>query len=128
MTKTAPALPHELLALTRRLRLPYLRAAAPEVVATAKAQRWDPAEVVRVLLAEEAQGRDTATRELRRRQAAFPSGKTFESWSEQDSSIPLATQRALMSLEWSAPRTSRPAGPPGPASTLLRSDRPPRHQ
>ena len=100
MTKAAPALPDELLALTRRLRLPYLRAVAPDVVATAKAQRWDPAEVVRVLLAEEAKGRDTATRELRRRQAAFPSGKTFEAWREEDSSIPLPTQRALMTLEW----------------------------
>jgi DNA replication protein DnaC len=100
MTKAAPALPDELLALTRRLRLPYLRAVAPDVVATAKAQRWDPAEVVRVLLAEEAKGRDTATRELRRRQAAFPSGKTFEAWRKEDSSIPLPTQRALMTLEW----------------------------
>jgi len=49
---TPPALPDELLALTRRLRLPYLRRGAPEVIATAKAQRWDPAEVLRVLLPE----------------------------------------------------------------------------
>ena len=101
MTATAgPSLPDELLALTRRLRLPYLRAHAPEVIATAKAQRWDPAEILRVLLDEEAKGRDRATREMRRRQAQFPSGKTFESWREQDSSIPVATQRALMTLEW----------------------------
>jgi DNA replication protein DnaC len=100
MTKAAPALPDNLLALTRRLRLPYLRAHAPDVIATAKAQRWDPAEVLRVLLAEEAQGRDAATREMRRRQAAFPSGKTFDSWREQDASVPLQTQRALMTLEW----------------------------
>jgi hypothetical protein len=26
----------------RRMRLPYLRKAAPEVLATARAQRWDP--------------------------------------------------------------------------------------
>jgi len=51
---SAPPLPHELLKLTRRLRLPYLRSHAPEVIATAKAQRWDPAEVLRVLLSEEA--------------------------------------------------------------------------
>jgi DNA replication protein DnaC len=100
MTKAAPALPDELLALTRRLRLPYLRAHAPDVIATAKAQRWDPAEVLRVLLAEEAHGRDAATREMRRRPAAFPSGKTFDSWREQNSSIPVQTQRALMTLEW----------------------------
>jgi DNA replication protein DnaC len=94
--------PEELLTLTRRLRLPYLRAHAPEVIATAKAQRWDPAEVLRVLLDEEARGRDAATREMRRRHAQFPSGKTFQSWREQDSSIPTQTQRALMTLEWVA--------------------------
>jgi len=33
----------------RRMRLPYLRKAAPDVLATARAQRWDPAEVLRVL-------------------------------------------------------------------------------
>ena len=51
---------------------------------------------------EEIKGRDTATREMRRRQAAFPSGKTFESWREDISSIPIQTQRALMTLEWVA--------------------------
>jgi DNA replication protein DnaC len=100
MSANAASLPDELLALTRRLRLPYMRAHAPDVIATAKAQRWDPAEVLRVLLDEEAKGRDQATREMRRRQATFPTGKTFASWREQDSSIPVATQHALMTLEW----------------------------
>jgi hypothetical protein len=45
-----PPLGDELAALLRRMRLPYMRAAAPEVIATAKSQRWDPAEVLRVLL------------------------------------------------------------------------------
>lgn len=45
---TAPPIPPELLQVTQRLRLPYLRRHAAEVIATAKAQRWDPAEVVRV--------------------------------------------------------------------------------
>ena len=49
----APALPDELTALLRRMRLPYLRNAAPDVLATARAQRWDPAETLRVLLDEE---------------------------------------------------------------------------
>jgi len=95
-----PALPDELTALVRRMRLPYLRAAAPEVIATAKAQRWDPAEVLRVLLAEEVAGRDRATRATRRRAAGLPAGKTFETWSEEKSSIPAPTQRALRTLEW----------------------------
>jgi hypothetical protein len=55
-----PPLPEELTALLRRMRLPYLRSAAPEVLATARAQRWDPAETLRVLLAEEVAGRDDA--------------------------------------------------------------------
>ena len=66
-TPAPPALPEPVERLTRRLRMPYLRNAAPEVLATARAQRWDPAEVVRVLLAEEAAGRDQATTRMRRR-------------------------------------------------------------
>ena len=76
----APPLPPELDALIRRMRLPYLRKAAPDVLAAARAQRWEPAEVLRVLLAEEVTGRDAATRRMRRKTAAFPSGKTFSSW------------------------------------------------
>ncbi|RKE05119.1 hypothetical protein BX266_7379 [Streptomyces sp. TLI_171] len=37
----APARPEELDKLMRRMRLPYLRRAAPDVLATARAQRWD---------------------------------------------------------------------------------------
>jgi DNA replication protein DnaC len=96
----APALAAELDALCRRMRLPYLRGAAPEVVATAKAQRWDPAEVLRVLLAAEVAGRDRATRTARRRAAGLPAGKTFDTWREADSSIPVPTQSALRTLEW----------------------------
>jgi DNA replication protein DnaC len=95
-----PPLSAELTAVLARLRLPYLRRAAPEVVATARAQRWDPAEVLRVLLAEEAAGRDAATKASRRRAAGFPSGKTLESWREVESAIPLPTQHALATLEW----------------------------
>ena len=97
---TAPALPEELDKLLRRMRLPYLRKAAPDVLATARAQRWDPAEVLRVLLAEEVTGRDAATRRTRRKSANFPTGKTFASWRPEDSSIPEATQNALATLEW----------------------------
>lgn len=96
----APPLPDELTAVLRRLRLPYMRAAAPEVLATARAQRWDPAEVLRVLLHEEATGRDAATRRQRRKTAGFPTGKTLESWHSDESSIPPATQQALGTLEW----------------------------
>jgi DNA replication protein DnaC len=95
-----PPIPDELQAVLRRMRLPYVRKAAPEVLATARAQRWDPAEVLRVLIAAEIAGRDTATRATRRKAAGFPTGKTFESWDEQGSSIPAPTQSALRTLEW----------------------------
>lgn len=96
----APPLDGDLLAALSRMRLPYLRAAAPEVLATARAQRWDPAEVVKVLLHEEIRGRDEATRRTRRKSAGLPAGKTFVSWRESDSSIPAGTQTGLATLEW----------------------------
>ena len=98
-TSQAPPLPPELDVLFRRMRWPYMRRAAPEVCATARAQRWDPAEVLRVLFLEEIAGRDLATRRMRRRAAGFPSGKTFESWRPERSSIAQPTQQALMTLE-----------------------------
>jgi DNA replication protein DnaC len=90
----------EAIALTRRLKLPHLRKAMTDLIPTAKAQRWDPAEVVRVLLAEEAAGRDQANLRTRRKRAAFPTGKTFQAWDEYASSIPRPTQDALRTLEW----------------------------
>lgn len=74
----APALPAELQRLLARMRLPHMRRAAPEVLATAKAQRWDPAEVLRVLLAEEVTGRERSALATRRTAAGFPTGKTFD--------------------------------------------------
>src|SRR5438034_2443049 len=94
----APPVAAELEALVRRMRLPYLRKAAPDVLATARAQRWEPAEVLRVLLAEEVTGRDAATRRMRRKTAGFPAGKTFSSWRPEESSVPAATQDALATL------------------------------
>jgi DNA replication protein DnaC len=97
---SAPPIPAELEAILRHLRMPYLRKAAPDVLATAKAQRWDPAEVLRVLLKEEITGRSAATRRNRRQSANFPSGKTFCTWSEEESTISVPTQSALKTLEF----------------------------
>ena len=95
-----PALPAEVDRLLRRLRMPYVRRAAPEVIATAASQRWEPAEVLRVLLAEEAAGRDQATIRMRRRASGLPAGKTFDAWDPAASPIPAATQQSLRTLEW----------------------------
>ena len=111
---TAAALPADIEAMARRMRLPYLRSHAAEVFAVAKAQRWEPAEVVRVLLGEEIKGRDQAARAARRRQAGLPTGKTFETWCEVDSSIPAGAQRGLAALEWVSRRENLAvAGPSG---------------
>ncbi len=96
----SPPLPSELEALLRRLRLPYLRRAAPDVIANATAQRWAHAEVLKVLLAEEAAGRDQATIRTRRRASGLPAGKTFEVWEPDRCVIPAQTQHALRTLEW----------------------------
>lgn len=95
-----PPLPDELDRLVRRLRLPYVRRAAPEVIATANSQRWEHAEVLRVLLTEEAAGRDRATIQMRRKTSGLPAGKTFDAWEEKASAIPRPTQQALRTLEW----------------------------
>jgi len=99
-TPEPPLLSAEVDRLLRRLRMPYVRRAAPEVIATAAAQRWEPAEVLRVLLAEEAKGRDEATIRMRRRQSGLPAGKTFDAWDPDASPIPKPTQQALRTLEW----------------------------
>jgi len=97
----APAVPiDEVIGLCRRLRLKYVREQVEEVVLTARAQRWDPTDVLRALLVAEATGRDHSTIETRRRRAHFPAGKTFDTWTESRSSIPAKTQRSLRSLEW----------------------------
>jgi DNA replication protein DnaC len=102
----------EALELTRRLKLPHIRRALSDLIPTAKAQRWDPAEVL--LLAEEVTGRDAATRRVRRKAAGFPSGKTFATWRPEESSIPGPTQNALGTLEWvSRAENLVAAGPSG---------------
>lgn len=121
--KTAPrdsVVVEEVVALCRRLRLKYVREQVEEVVLTARAQRWDPAEMLRSLLVAEVEGRDRSSIESRRRRAHFPAGKTFESWVVSRSSIPEPTQRALRSLEWvSRSENVVVAGPQGTGKSHL---------
>jgi DNA replication protein DnaC len=95
---TAPV--DEVVELLKTLRLPHMRRHAPDMLATAKAQRWEPAEAVRALLAEELAGRNASSINTRRNAAGFPTGKTFDTWDETVSSIPTPTQRSLATLEW----------------------------
>ena len=95
-----PAWPLDLARLLHRLRLPHIREAGPAILARAQDEGWDYAQVLKVLLAEEAAGRDRSTRELHRREARLPSGKTFEAWDPKASAIPDEAQWALRSLDW----------------------------
>jgi hypothetical protein len=115
----APPLPDEVDRLLRRLRMPYVRRAAPEVIATATSQRWEPAEVLRVLLAEEAAGRDQATIRMRRRASGLPAGKTFDAWdpTPHRSRRP-PSRRCARSSGSTAPRTSARAGRAGRARAI----------
>jgi DNA replication protein DnaC len=119
-TATAPPLDGELERRLKRMRLPYMRKAAPELLATAKAQRWDPAEVLKALLVEEVSGRDRSALATRRARAAFPTGKTFAAWDPELSSIPAPTQQALRTLEWVHRRENLiVCGPAGTGKTFL---------
>ena len=95
---TAPI--DEVVDLLKALRLPHMRNSAPDLLATAKAQRWDPTEAIRALLTEELAGRRASSIRSRRKAAGFPTGKTFDAWDETLSSIPKPTQQALRTLEW----------------------------
>ncbi|WP_301182499.1 IS21-like element helper ATPase IstB [Subtercola boreus] len=93
-------MPAELEAMMRQLKMPYARALAPELLQTAKTQRWDPTEVIKALFVEEITGRSRSMLNTRRKAAGFPTGKTFATWDETVSSIPAPTQQALRTLEW----------------------------
>jgi DNA replication protein DnaC len=100
--------------------LPHIRQAAPEILATAKAQRWEPAEVLKALLVQEVTGRDRSALATRRARAAFPTGKTFNAWDPALSSIPAPTQQALRTLEWVHRRENLViCGPAGTGKTFL---------
>lgn len=99
MSQIEPLEP-EIEKLCRSLRLKYIRESFMEVTITAKAQRWEPAEVLKVLLETERAGRDRSEAENRRVRAHFPSGKTFSGWDQTKSSISLSAISGLKTLEW----------------------------
>lgn len=119
-TSTAPPLPADLEQLMRQLKMPHARALAPELLATAKTQRWEPAEVIRALFTEETAGRARSMLASRRKAAGFPTGKTFEAWDPSASSIPAPTQQALRTLEWITRRENLVVcGPSGTGKTFF---------
>jgi len=102
MSAPAPPLAPDLLTALKRLKLSRVRAIAPEVLATAKTQRWTPEEILRTLVQAEIAGRDEANQANRLRVAGFPITKTLEGFERAHSSIPAPTLDYLASLEWIA--------------------------
>jgi DNA replication protein DnaC len=76
--------------------------------------------VLRALFVEEAAGRERSALATRRAAAVFPTGKTFDAWKPDASSIPAPTQQALRTLEWVHRRENLVVcGPSGTGKTFL---------
>ncbi|MGZ6825077.1 MAG: IS21-like element helper ATPase IstB, partial [Blastococcus sp.] len=101
MTATAPPpLAADLTEGLRRLKLGTMRRLAPDLLVTAKTQRWTPEEFLRTLLAAEITARDESNARARLKAAAFPVTKTLAEYDVTASSVPQATFDYLASLEW----------------------------
>ncbi|WP_433501811.1 IS21-like element helper ATPase IstB (plasmid) [Sphaerimonospora sp. CA-214678] len=96
----APALAADLDAGLRRLKLSTIRRLAPELLVTARTQRWNPEEFLRTLIDAELAARDESNARARMKAATFPVVKTIEEFDVTASSIPRATFDYLASLEW----------------------------
>ena len=68
----------------RRLKLAAVRRLAPEVLQTAKTQRWPPDELLRTLLDAELAARDASNARARLRAAGFPVAKTLDEFEVAD--------------------------------------------
>jgi DNA replication protein DnaC len=114
MSTTAPALPADLEAGLRRLKLATFRRCAPELLQDAKVQRWAPEVLLRALVEAEVASRDASMAAARLKAAGFPVTKSFEDFDFSASSIPRATLDYLASLEWvRAKENPCLVGPPG---------------
>jgi DNA replication protein DnaC len=122
VTGPAPALAPDLHAGLRRLKLAAMRTLAPELLVTAKTQRWAPEELLRTLVEAEICARDASNARHRLKAAAFPVAKTLQEFDVAASSIPRATFDYLASLEWITARENLclvgPAGT-GKSHTLI---------
>ena len=96
----APPLPADLEAALKRLKMAAMRRLAPELLITAKTQRWRPEEFLRTLVEAEIASRDASNARHRMRAAAFPVVKTLAEFDTTTSSVPTATLDYLTSLEW----------------------------
>jgi len=95
-----PVLAPDLADGLRRLKLAAMRRLAPELLRTAKTQRWTPEELLRTLVEAEITARDASNARTRLKTAAFPVMKTLDEFDRTAASIRGATLDYLASLEW----------------------------
>src|SRR5436305_1013995 len=95
-----PRLPADLTAGLRRLQLAAMRNVAPELLVTAKTQRWSPEDFLRTLIEAEITSRDASNARARLKAANFPVTKRLDEFDVAVSSIPRATFDYLSSLDW----------------------------
>jgi DNA replication protein DnaC len=120
MTATAPPLAPDLAAGLRRLKLAAMRQLAPELLLTARTQRWAPEELLRTLIEAEITAREASNARTRLKNAASPVTKTLEEFDRGASSISSPTLDYLASLEWITARENLClAGPAGTGKSHL---------
>ena len=78
MTAAPPPLAPDIAAGLRRLKLAAMRQLAPELLITAKTQRWAPEELLRTLIDAEITAREASNARTRMKTAAFPVIKTLD--------------------------------------------------
>jgi len=100
MSAPAPPLAPDLAAGLRRLKMAAMRRIAPELLVTAKTQRWAPEDLLRTLVEAEIASRDASNARARLKAANFPVTKRLDEFDVTVSSIPPATLDYLASLEW----------------------------
>jgi DNA replication protein DnaC len=100
MSAPAPPLAPDLAAGLRRLKMAAMRRIAPELLVTAKTQRWAPEDLLRTLVEAEIASRDASNARARLKAANFPVAKRLDEFDVTVSSIPPATLDYLASLEW----------------------------
>jgi DNA replication protein DnaC len=95
-----PALAPDLVAGLRRLKLAAMRQLAPQLLVTAKTQRWAPEELLRTLIEAELAARDASNARNRMKAAGFPVTKTLDEFDLSVSAVNRATFDYLANLEW----------------------------
>ena len=117
-------MPADLEAGLRRLKLAAIRRTAPEVLLTAKTQRWTPEEVLRTLIETELAARDASNVVNRLKAAGFPVAKPLDSFDVAASSIQPKVFDYLSNLEWIRAQANLAIiGPAGPKPSRQRTVR-----